>query len=395
LKGLEYIGGALKNMRKNRARSVLTMLGIIIGIAAIIIVMSLGSGGKIMIQSELEQFGINRFWIYANTASKGVSAGADLTNQDVELLRKRMDTADICPGIYKKATISCGDNKLSVDIVGTDESYLDVWQLEMESGRFITENDSKYGHRVVVLSYQVAKDLFNTRSPVGEEVEVAGYSFTVAGVQKNSSSLISQQLTTDKIFVPLGVFQELWSSGEKIDEISISAKSAAQVDAAGKQAVAVLQQKNGEKGIYRTFNLSKEMQLADNILDTFSLVIGCIAGISLIIGGVGIMNIMLVTVKERTREIGIKKALGARRSHILYQFLTEALCYSLTGGVLGILLGIALSKLASEIISLPSVLLPKVMVLSVLFAVGIGLFFGIYPAYKASKLDPVEALRYE
>ncbi|MGI6176470.1 MAG: ABC transporter permease [Christensenellales bacterium] len=388
---LEYITAALNNLRRNKMRSFLTMLGILIGIAAVITVFALGAGGKTVIEQELMQFGINRFWIYSKT-SKGASAGIDLTMEDMQYLRDRLKSDDICPSAYVISNVGTMSKDSRVELVGTDEAYLEVWQADLQSGRFINRMDAEYAHRVAVIGTELAEQLFMNENPLGKEINIQGITFEVVGILRNES--IAQQMTNDRVLIPISTYLSM-ENQENIDEIAISASTPAMVESMGKQAVEILVQKNGVLSAYRTFNLAKEMELANNILDIFSLVMGVIAGISLIIGGVGIMNILLVSVKERSQEIGIKKALGARRKHILSQFITEALCYSFTGCILGTLLGIAASKLVAQALGLGAVITGEIIALACTSALAIGLFFGIYPAFKASKLDPVDAMRVE
>jgi putative ABC transport system permease protein len=388
---LEYITAALNNLRRNKMRSFLTMLGILIGIAAVITVFALGAGGKTVIEQELMQFGINRFWIYSKT-SKGASAGIDLTMEDMQYLRDRLKSEDICPSAYMISNVGTMSKDSRVELVGTDQTYLEVWQADLQSGRFINRMDEEYAHRVAVIGTELAEQLFMNESALGKEITIQGITFEVIGILRNES--IAQQMTNDRVLVPISTYLSM-ENQENIDEIAISASTPAMVESTGKKAVEILVQKNGVLSAYRTFNLAKEMELANNILDIFSLVMGVIAGISLIIGGVGIMNILLVSVKERSQEIGIKKALGARRKHILSQFITEALCYSFTGCILGTLLGIAASKVVAQALGLGAVITGEIIALACTSALVIGLFFGIYPAYKASKLDPVDAMRVE
>ncbi|MDL2289244.1 ABC transporter permease [Clostridia bacterium OttesenSCG-928-F22] len=390
---MEYFSQAMNNIRNNKLKAVLTMLGIVIGVAAVIAVLSIGMGGREMITNELEQFGINRFWIYANT-TKNNASGVPLTTGDVEVLRSRIGYDDVCPAAYVVKPTMYQSKSMQTEIVGTDSVYRQVWNIGMQNGgRFITDADNTYEHMVVVLSQGLAKELFQNADPIGKMVVCGGKEFKVIGVQADSGQL-AQQFSSERAYIPLSIFQRYFGSNA-IDEISITASSAAQIDAVGEEALKILLQKNGEQGVYRSFNLSKEMQLAENILNTFTLIIAAVAVISLLIAGIGIMNIMLVSVKERTQEIGIKKALGAKNNQILLQFLAEAVTYSLLGGAGGIVLGVLFTHFFAQAIHIPIIVEPVILLLSALFAVAVGMFFGIYPARRAAKLDPVEALRKE
>jgi len=259
-------------------------------------------------------------------------------------------------------------------------------------GHGLTKKDIDYVRQVVVLSEEAKDQLFGSGTAVGNKVSINGQKFTVVGVEKEDQSIYSS-FFSGKCYIPISTFNLMFSN-RHVDEISVTAQNTDVLDGVVDDCVSLLLKKYGE-GSIKIINLTQELQNAQNILDIFKTVVSAVAAISLLVGGIGIMNIMLVTVKERTREIGIRKALGAGEHHILGQFLAEALFYALLGGFLGIALGVLLTRLAGDILGIKTEVSIAAATLSVLFSATVGIVFGLMPAYKASKLSPVEALRHE
>ncbi|NLT98272.1 MAG: FtsX-like permease family protein, partial [Christensenellaceae bacterium] len=278
------------------------------------------------------------------------------------------------------------------DVVGTTEALFVMEQMGYLEGPGLTKKDIEYVRQVVVLSEEAKDQLFGSGTAVGNKVSINGQKFTVVGVENEDQSIYSS-FFSGKCYIPISTFNLMFSN-RHVDEISVTAQNTDVLDGVVDDCVSLLLKKYGE-GSIKIINLTQELQNAQNILDIFKTVVSAVAAISLLVGGIGIMNIMLVTVKERTREIGIRKALGAGEHHILGQFLAEALFYALLGGFLGIALGVLLTRLAGDILGIKTEVSIAAATLSVLFSATVGIVFGLMPAYKASKLSPVEALRHE
>lgn len=385
----DYISIAAHQIKKNRLRTALTVLGIMIGIASMITVISVGSGGQDMINAELQKFGINRVWFFPND----VRGPNDLlTMTDATMLSEVSGVSQVAPSAYEKSYLSTGRTNIASDVVGTTASLFSMEQMTFSEGRGISGKDVEYARRVVVLSQEAKEELFDDKDAVGEKVSINGQKYTVIGVENEDQSIYSS-FFAGKCYIPVTTFNAMFSNNY-MDEISVSVQNTDTLDGVIDNCVARLLNKYGE-GTIKIINLTKELQNAQNILDIFKTVVSAVAAIALVVGGIGIMNIMLVTIKERTREIGIRKALGAGEHHILGQFLAEALFYAMLGGLLGLIAGIALTKAAGSILDIEATVSTSAATLSVLFSATVGIIFGLMPAYKASKLDPVEALRHE
>jgi len=385
----DYISIAAQQIKKNMLRTALTVLGIMIGIASMITVISVGNGGQDMINAELQKFGINRVWFFPND----VRGPNDLlTMNDVTLLGDVSGVSEVAPSAYEKSYLSTGRTNIASDVVGTTSSLFTMEQMTFMEGRGISEKDVEYARQVVVLSQEAKEELFDDADAVGEKVSINGQKYTVIGVEKEDQSIYSS-FFSGKCYIPVTTFNAMYSNNY-MDEISVSVQNTDQLDGVIDNCISRLLNKYGE-GTIKIINLTKELRNAQNILDIFKTVVSAVAAIALVVGGIGIMNIMLVTIKERTREIGIRKALGAGEHHILGQFLAEALFYAMLGGLLGLITGIALTKAAGSVLGIEATVSASAATLSVLFSATVGIIFGLMPAYKASKLDPVEALRHE
>ena len=386
----DYLGIAAHQLKKNRLRTILTVMGIMIGIASMITVISVGNGGQQMINDELLKFGINRIWLFPNDLR---GPNELLTMTDVQMLQKVHDVNEVAPSAYEKGFLSNAEKKIVADIVGTSEALFEMEQMTFTEGHGLTQNDIQYTRQVVVLSEEAREALFGEdENAVGQKVSINGQKFTVVGVEDEDQSIYAS-FFSGKCYIPVSTYSLMFSSAN-VDEISVTALNTETLDDVVDDCVSLLLAKYGE-GSIKIINLTKELENAQNILDIFKTVVSAVAAIALLVGGIGIMNIMLVTVKERTREIGIRKALGAGEHHILGQFLAEALFYAMFGGLLGIGVGILLTNLAGSVLGIQAEVSAAAATLSVLFSATVGIVFGLMPAYKASKLNPVEALRHE
>lgn len=381
---------SLADMKRNIMRTVLTILGIVIGIAAMIAVFSVGQAGKDRIQEELNNFGINRIWILPNLSG---DEGGGMSLKDAQLLEEKIPGLEaVCPADYKMARVESKNDSEQCDIMGTNEYVTKIQKTVMAEGRHLSDSDVEYKRKVVVLSQKAKEQLFGDTSALGQKVDILGVSFSVIGVEEEISD-IYDQFFLGKCYIPITVYETMFKDDE-LSEIDVIAADSKTVDTLAKKSMQLLNKKYGEDSV-KVINLSNEMENADNIMNIFTLVIAAIAGVSLLVGGIGIMNIMLVSIKERTREIGIRKALGATGSDILKQFLFESVLYAAVGGVIGVIVGCFMTVVAAQYIGLSIRLSAMPILISVGFATGVGLVFGILPARRAAKMDPVDALRHE
>jgi putative ABC transport system permease protein len=398
---------AMRALSANKLRSGLTMLGIIIGVAAVVALMAVGEGATSGITSQVEGMGTNLITVSAaRSFQQSAAQSQSLYYDDYEAIEESVGgQAAIAPYYQGSANVINGDRQSDYTITGITPSYADVNEYTVARGRFINEQDNIAKARVVVLGSTAATDLFSGLNPVGREVRIDGISFTVVGVleSKGTSSFFSQD---DVVLIPLETGYSRIFGGRAVSGgdatlsgISLSALNADKVDQIMATVDFTLRREHGlTLHDDLIFSISSQTQMLDSlssITSTLTTLLGAIAGISLLVGGIGIMNITLVSVRERTKEIGLRKAVGARRGVILFQFLTETLTLSIFGGLLGVLLGAGIAWA----VSLTGMLSPTVTFNTVILAVGmaalVGLFFGIYPAYQAAGLRPIEALRYE
>jgi|SRR5665648_7680 len=402
---LENIKLALNSIRSNKMRSFLTMLGIIIGISSVIAITSIGDSAKATVSKEFESFGKNNVMIYPNWRENPdmiIGPNAAFSQEDIDALSVRFEKelAYIDPYLSIQSETTVGRVKGNWSIQGVAGSFDEFKKMNIIHGRMISNSDLKGKRDYIVIEKKGAEIFFNTENPVGRimNLNVNGNmrEFVIVGVYAEEKSLFSGLMSTSAYtaYSPYTSIQgglEINASMLNIyigDGYNIKQTSDAMVNYLEKI-------KGTEKGFYISDSVESQQGTVDQILGTLSLAIGAIAGISLVVGGIGIMNIMLVSVTERTREIGIRKALGARTKDILIQFLIESMIISAIGGVIGTALGSGIAVIGMSIAGAELVISPLVVLFAVLFSAMVGMFFGIYPARKAAKLDPIEALRYE
>ena len=396
---------ALDSLRSNKLRAALTMLGVIIGVAAVIALLSIGNGVSASINQEINAIGTNLILI--STDRDNSDGYPTLTLADVAALSDSLrvpDVTEVAATAGGNFAVTAGGNSTRTSIEGVTANYFRVNNLdEFAAGDTLTDNDVATQARVAVIGDQVAQDLFPDSFPVGQSVKINGASYEVVGVLVSSGSAFSN--TDGTVYVPISTAQarlvtNRTRQGEKsVDSIVAQAVSADRNEAALEQISAVLREEHGvayaDEDDFRLFSQSDLLDTAGQITGMLTAFLGAIAGISLLVGGIGIMNIMLVSVTERTREIGIRKAVGALRRDILTQFLLESVVLSLIGGIVGIILGWAIATVAGRLIDLEAPLALGTVLLATGFASAVGLVFGIYPAWRAAGLRPIEALRYE
>ena len=397
---------AIDAILANRMRSILTMLGVIIGVASVIALMAIGNGFSEDITSEINSIGTNLINISTDYDNSGGYPALSLN--DVAALSDPFnvpDISEITANIQGSQTVVAGGESLVTTVSGVMANYLAMNNIDaFQLGDGLTQNDIDTSARVVVLGAGTASDLFGSDFPIGEQVRINGVSYEVIGVLEESGGGLAGN-TDDTAFVPITTAQsrlytDRTRSGEKIvSSITAQAAGTEQVDAAINQITKTLRENHninyGDDDDFSIFDQSSLLDTVNTVIGSLTAFLGAIAAISLLVGGIGIMNIMLVSVTERTREIGIRKAIGALRRDILTQFLLESMVLSLLGGAIGILLGWSISMLAGAIFDLNMAVDLGTVFLSASFAAAVGLIFGIYPAWRASNLRPIEALRYE
>ncbi|MFS0904561.1 ABC transporter permease [Priestia aryabhattai] len=395
---IENIRMALSSVLAHKMRSILTMLGIIIGVAAVIIVVAIGQGGEQMIKSEITGAS-NTVDVYYQPPEDEMQAD-DLsmtgepifTEDDINALSTIPGVKNVVASSSMGMGVRYRDKESDTTVNAINEGYIEVNQLEVSKGRMLDSSDFLSGNRVGVITSDMKKELFNKKEALGQVVWVQGQPIKIIGVTKKPTGFLAFEIPT--IYIPNNTYK---SSFGKLDytTLSVQAKSSDQLKKVGNDATDLLNNLHDTEDAYKVNNLEEIADSIGNVTRIMTTIIGSIAGISLLVGGIGVMNIMLVSVTERTREIGIRKALGASKRQILTQFLIESITLTLIGGLLGIGLGAGGAALVSLFAGWPSLISWQVVLGGVLFSMTIGIVFGMLPANKAAKLDPIEALRYE
>lgn len=381
---------ALKSIVSNKMRTFLTMLGIIIGVSAVIVLVSVAKGTTEQVTESIESMGTNL--ISVNVNGRGLRTAVSYA--EVLELNEKPGISSMAPVVSGQATAKYGTESISIAIEGVDENYQVVQNHKAEAGRFITPIDVEYRQKIALLGSEVVSELFNNENPVGETIQLNGTNFKVVGVLEEKGSSLGGS-SDNKILIPISTAQRfLKSTG--VRNIYIQAESSEVVTNVQNEVESYLLKKfDNDEDAYRIFNQTEMLSTVSEVTSSMTLMLGGIAAISLIVGGIGIMNIMLVSVTERTREIGIRKSIGAKRKNILIQFLLESSVLSGVGGLIGVLFGIGGSSLLTRFVGVNTKIEPMILIISFSFSIIVGMFFGIYPANKASKLKPVDALRFE
>ncbi|MCX6782119.1 MAG: ABC transporter permease [Candidatus Magasanikbacteria bacterium] len=407
----EQIRSVWKIIGRNKVRSILTMLGIVIGVMAVIVVMSVGAGAQSLILNQIKSMGSNLVGVLPGQADeKGPPASAmgivitTLKDDDIKALLKEIPSLTAGTGYVKGAeTISWGDQKTDTNFTGVSAQYTEVEDAKVEFGRFFTEEEERASTRVVVLGSTVAKDLFGDQDPLDKQIKIKKTLFNIIGVMKERGTS-GMQNQDNQVFVPLYTAQKLLLGIDYISFARFKVDNAEDVNSAMEQMNVILRDRHKiDKPENDDFNVRSTAQGLDAIMsitNALKMFLAAIAAIALIVGGVGIMNIMLAAVQERTREIGLRKAVGAKNSDITVQFLVESITITLIGGIIGIILGIFISysvaKVAQQMgYNWDFVISISAIIIGCIVSVGVGLLFGIAPARRASLLDPIEALRHE
>jgi putative ABC transport system permease protein len=398
---------AFRALARNKSRAALTMLGIIIGVAAVIAMVSIGQGAQASVQAQIENMGTNLLFISAGSQNVGgVRSGTGdtgtntLTVEDLEAIKREVPSvAMVSPSVNTRSQLVAGNLNWSTQLQGVSEELPGIRKWTVQSGEFFGESDVRTAARVIVLGQSVAESLLPGTDAVGQTVRVQNMPFRVVGVMARKGQDPQGRDQDDTAFVPYTTVQKKVLGNNRLQFANVSAISQDATYTAQQQITDLLRQRHkllpSEPDDFTVRNMSDVAETANQTNSIMTTLLGSIAGVSLLVGGIGIMNIMLVSVTERTREIGIRMAIGARSSIVRTQFLIESIVLSLTGGMVGILLGVGVSLAIPAFLGWATMISAISIIGSVIFSAGVGIFFGYYPATKAAALDPIEALRFE
>ena len=396
---------AFRALRRNKMRTVLTMLGIIIGVGAVIAMVGIGNGAKAQVQARIAALGQNVIMVFAGSINRGGvysgSGGAGtLTVEDALAIEKEVSGVSVVsPEVRSSAQIMAGNNNWSTSVMGEGVGYLTLRVWDLEDGSMFTDADVRAAAKVCILGKTTADHLFPEEDPVGKTIRIKNVPMKVLGLLKAKGASMFGSDQDDTVIVPYTTGMKRFAGVTMLRMINVQSATAEQMTEVQNGIAELLRQRHRiQAGRDDDFMMRNQQEIAEAMsatTDVMTALLAAIASVSLLVGGIGIMNIMLVSVTERTREIGIRMAVGARGRDILLQFLIEAVALSSTGGVLGILSGVGGAKLITMIKNWPTLVSPQSILIAFAFSAAVGVFFGFYPARKASQLDPIDALRYE
>ncbi|MBM4264476.1 MAG: FtsX-like permease family protein [Deltaproteobacteria bacterium] len=396
---------ALRALARNKLRAFLTMLGIIIGVGAVIAMVAIGEGAKSTVRQQIAALGTNVLVILpGSNLQGGVRAGSGNVNTLVDgdskaIARELRSVAFASPVMRRQEQLIAGNLNWGTQVQGVAPEFQQIRDWVVESGRFLHEGDVDSAAKVALIGQTVARNLFGNEDPLDAVIRIRNIPFRIVGTLGSKGQTGQGQDQDDTVMIPYTTMQKRLMRITYVQSIVVRAVSAEKVGEAQEQITLLLRQRHrvadGREDDFTVRNLSDIAEAAQSTARVMAILLGSVAGISLLVGGIGIMNIMLVSVTERTREIGIRMAVGARGKDIMLQFLVEAVVMAATGGVLGIVLGIGTSELLKNWAQWPTVIDPTIVAIAFIFSGAVGIFFGFYPARKAANLDPIEALRYE
>ena len=401
----DTLRSATEGLTRNISRSLLTTLGVIIGVGSVVLMVSVGATFERYILDQVSTFSGKTFEVQPKGMEQFGKDMNTLTEADAEALGKLSTVQNVTKAIFIAQKVKYGSEEETPMVLGTSKEIFTNWSLKIEQGRLLTDGDLKGGQKVAVIGPKIAENLFGNADPLGKRISVGEQKFTVVGVLKGLGGMMGTQMDR-MIYVPYSVAKTMTSKGQYVDYISLQASG--NVELAEEDIKLLLRQRHDldnpgndpDKDDFIARSFEQAMDIVGTVTLSITIFLGLIAGISLVVGGIGIMNIMLVSVSERTKEIGLRKAVGARRKDILMQFLIEAVALTLLGGIIGIVgggfFGFLITRLAAKFLgSLSFALTIGSVTLALGMAVGTGLIFGLYPALRAAKLSPIEAMRFE
>jgi putative ABC transport system permease protein len=379
---------ALRSIKSNKLRSVLTMLGIIIGVSSVIVLVAMAQGSTTNVTNQINSLGTNLLTV--NTFGTNLA----ITQDKIDEISKLNGVKSVAPVISGRVEVKKDRTSAQVSLTATNPNYSSIKNVNVSQGRFINDLDNEYRQKIAVIGATTAQTFFGTDNPIDQYIQINGTSFKVVGVLESKGSSLGSS-GDDVVIVPLSTGERLLKT-TNVNQLYLQGKSQDQLDF----IMAEIQDKlatmfPNQSDSYSVSNQQDLMNTMSSVSNTMTMMLGGIAGISLLVGGIGIMNIMLVSVSERTKEIGIRKAIGAKRRDVLLQFLIEAAVLSSMGGIIGILIGLGLGNILSSTLSMTFTFSSSIILMSFLFSVVVGVVFGVFPANKASKLNPIQALRYE
>jgi putative ABC transport system permease protein len=398
---------AFRALIRNKMRAALTMLGIIIGVSAVIAMVSIGQGASASVQAQIESIGTNLLFVSAGAQNVGgVRSGTGdsgtntLTVEDLDAIKREVPSVSmVTPTVNARSQLVASNMNWNTSVQGVSEQYPEIRKWTVQSGTFFTDADVRTAARVIVIGQTLADNLYPGSDPVGQTIRVMNLPFRVVGVMARKGQDQQGRDQDDIAFAPYTTVQKKVLGSPRVQIAYVSAVSQDATYTAQQQITDLLRQRHklnaSDGNDFTVRNMTDIADAANETSNTMTILLACIAGVSLLVGGIGIMNIMLVSVTERTREIGIRMAIGARSSAVRSQFLIESIVLSLTGGTIGIILGVVFSLAIPKLLGWPTLVSTMAIIGSVLFSAAVGIFFGYYPARKAAALDPIEALRYE
>jgi len=396
---------ALRALKRNKMRSSLTSLGIIIGVASVVAMLAVGNGARAQIESEVASLGQNLLAVFAGSRrTGGVNSGAGsastLTVEDAEAVAREVHgIVAVSPEVTKAVQAIANGRNWSTNLTGESEDYLEIRDWPLAAGTMFSERDVRTSAKVAILGSKTANELFGPLDPLGQTIRIGNIPFVITGVLESKGAGLGNQNQDDRVVVPYTTAMRRVTGDQYLRSFQVQVSSAADMDVVEQDITALLRQRHrltdDRADDFNIFNQQEIAETAGTIAGVVTLLLGAIGGISLLVGGIGIMNIMLVSVTERTREIGIRMAVGARPALVQLQFLCEAMLLSLLGGGVGVAGGIGVARLVEALADFEPVVSSASVVLAFGVSCAIGVFFGFYPARKAAQLDPIEALRYE
>ncbi|MFS0593120.1 ABC transporter permease [Cytobacillus horneckiae] len=395
---IESLKMALSSLKAHKMRSILTMIGIIIGVGSVIIVVAIGQGGEAMLKSQLTGPGNTMDLFYQPSEEEMLANPNSLyesafSQEDIRAIEQIPEVKRVVASSLEFGSVSYLDEQAESTLMGVNSAYFELNPPKMEDGRNFSSADFLGGRRVAIVSYSLQEELFDDKSAVGEVIRIgSAQPVEIIGVLEKPTGIFS--FGSLEVYIPTETWLTIYGSRD-ISTVTLQAESADDLQIVGEKAANLMNQRYNTEDSYQVINMEEIAEGIGQITKVMTLIISSIAGISLFVGGIGVMNIMLVSVTERTREIGIRKALGATRAQVLTQFLIESVTLTLIGGLIGIGLGWGVTVLIGVFAGWPSLMSWQVVLGGMLFSMLIGVVFGILPASKASKLDPIESLRYE